>query len=204
MSLNYLATRFTCTWPWSTLVMLCDGRIVCGCADPYGRRVLGDAKTASISGHLDRHDDQHPPGRSQRGRRKVLRRLPAQAPAPQRSTARPLSRRRTAAQPDVRRMHGRLQHFVHRCVLRARDRHHENAQCGHARLRPLQARRRRSGTRARADRFLQLRRGIPAQARDRDVRVHQEPLPAHLSLHEHERLDVHRGVGEAAGALRHR
>ena len=48
MSLNYLATRFTCTWPWSTLVMLCDGRIVCGCADPYGHRVLGDARVASI------------------------------------------------------------------------------------------------------------------------------------------------------------
>src|SRR5205809_233981 len=29
MSLNFLATRFQCTWPWSTLVMLCDGRIVC-------------------------------------------------------------------------------------------------------------------------------------------------------------------------------
>jgi hypothetical protein len=29
--------------------MLCDGRMVCGCADPYGRRVLGDAKTASVS-----------------------------------------------------------------------------------------------------------------------------------------------------------
>ena len=29
--------------------MLCDGRIVCGCADPYGKRVLGDARTASIS-----------------------------------------------------------------------------------------------------------------------------------------------------------
>ena len=49
MSLNYLATRFTCSWPWSTLVMLCDGRIVCGCADPYGHRVLGDARTASVS-----------------------------------------------------------------------------------------------------------------------------------------------------------
>ena len=49
VSLNYLATRFQCTWPWSTLVMLCDGRIVCGCADPYGKRVLGDARTASIS-----------------------------------------------------------------------------------------------------------------------------------------------------------
>jgi MoaA/NifB/PqqE/SkfB family radical SAM enzyme len=49
MALNYLATRFQCTWPWSTLVMLCDGRVVCGCADPYGKRVLGDARTASIS-----------------------------------------------------------------------------------------------------------------------------------------------------------
>ena len=28
--------------------MLCDGRIVCGCADPYGRRVLGDTRAASV------------------------------------------------------------------------------------------------------------------------------------------------------------
>jgi hypothetical protein len=28
--------------------MLCDGRIVCGCADPYGRRVLGDTRTATV------------------------------------------------------------------------------------------------------------------------------------------------------------
>ena len=27
MSLNYLATRFTCSWPWSTMVLLC-GTIV--------------------------------------------------------------------------------------------------------------------------------------------------------------------------------
>ena len=48
MSLNFLATRFRCSWPWETLVLLCDGRLVCGCADPYGKRVLGDARTASI------------------------------------------------------------------------------------------------------------------------------------------------------------
>ncbi|HEV3057049.1 MAG TPA: radical SAM protein [Vicinamibacterales bacterium] len=48
MSLNFLATRFQCSWPWSTLVMLCDGRIVCGCADPYGHRVLGDVRAASV------------------------------------------------------------------------------------------------------------------------------------------------------------
>ena len=29
--------------------MLCDGRIVCGCADPYAKRVLGDARTTSIA-----------------------------------------------------------------------------------------------------------------------------------------------------------
>jgi hypothetical protein len=49
MSLNYLATRFTCSWPWNTLVMLCDGRMVCGCADPYARRLLGDARAESVS-----------------------------------------------------------------------------------------------------------------------------------------------------------
>jgi radical SAM family protein/iron-sulfur cluster protein len=48
MSLNFLATRFTCSWPWTTLVMLCDGRLVCGCADPYGHRVLGDARKQSV------------------------------------------------------------------------------------------------------------------------------------------------------------
>ena len=48
MSENYLATRFTCSWPWSTAVLLCDGRVVCGCADPYGKRVLGDARTGTI------------------------------------------------------------------------------------------------------------------------------------------------------------
>ncbi|MGE5814988.1 MAG: radical SAM protein, partial [Acidobacteriota bacterium] len=49
LSLNYLATRFTCSWPWDILVMLCDGRMVCGCADPYGKRVLGDARSASVN-----------------------------------------------------------------------------------------------------------------------------------------------------------
>ncbi|HVH29774.1 MAG TPA: radical SAM protein [Vicinamibacterales bacterium] len=49
MSLNFLATRFRCSWPWNTLVMLCDGRIVCGCADPYARRVLGDVGVSSLA-----------------------------------------------------------------------------------------------------------------------------------------------------------
>jgi hypothetical protein len=49
VSLNYLATRFTCSWPWSIAVLLCDGRLVCGCSDPYGKRVLGDTRTESVS-----------------------------------------------------------------------------------------------------------------------------------------------------------
>ena len=49
MSEAHLAPRYTCTWPWSTLVLLCDGRVVCGCADPYGRRVLGDARRQSVA-----------------------------------------------------------------------------------------------------------------------------------------------------------
>jgi hypothetical protein len=31
------------------MVLLCDGRLVCGCADPYGKRVLGDTRTASVA-----------------------------------------------------------------------------------------------------------------------------------------------------------
>ncbi len=48
MSLTYQANRFTCSWPWSTLVLTCDGRVVCGCADPYVQRVLGDARTQTV------------------------------------------------------------------------------------------------------------------------------------------------------------
>src|SRR6186713_814812 len=77
MSLNYLATRYRCSWPWEIGVMLCDGRMVCGCADPYAKRVLGDARTSSIAGIWT--------GRVAASRRlesrrlQLLRRLPAQA-----------------------------------------------------------------------------------------------------------------------------
>jgi len=50
VSLNYLATRFTCSWPWNIMVMLCDGRMVCGCSDPYAKRVLGDARKETVAG----------------------------------------------------------------------------------------------------------------------------------------------------------
>ena len=31
-------------------MLLCDGRVVCGCADPYAKRLLGDTRTDSLSG----------------------------------------------------------------------------------------------------------------------------------------------------------
>src|SRR5690349_13191554 len=31
------------------MVLLCDGRLVCGCADPYGKRVLGDTRASTVS-----------------------------------------------------------------------------------------------------------------------------------------------------------
>ncbi|HPQ41117.1 MAG TPA: radical SAM protein, partial [bacterium] len=40
--------RFTCTWIHDILVVLCDGKVVCGCADPYGERPLGDANTQTL------------------------------------------------------------------------------------------------------------------------------------------------------------
>ena len=155
-------------------------------------------------GDLEGHAHRHAARRPERRRLVVLRRLPAQAAAPWRGADRAVARRGPAAHPPVYRVHRRLQHLVCRGVLRARDRHHQNAQRRHAGLRSLQERCRRGRARARAHRLLQLRRGLPAQARDRDVRVHQVALSAHLSLHEHERADVYRGIGEAAGALGHR
>jgi len=50
VSENHRATRFTCSWPWETAVLLCDGRVVCGCADPYATRVLGDFRTTPLAG----------------------------------------------------------------------------------------------------------------------------------------------------------
>ena len=31
------------------MVLLCDGRLVCGCADPYGRRVLGYVRQDTVT-----------------------------------------------------------------------------------------------------------------------------------------------------------
>ena len=156
--------------------MLCDGRMVCGCADPYGKRVLGDARTATRrrrSGPASAHralradlngggskfcgdcplklplkKDEAPPQRDARRRRRCRRGSTSSARPPATSPAPRRAARRRPASP--------------------------------ARARPacstsISSRRvdRRGRPVARADRLLQLRRSVPAQARRRDVRVHQ-------------------------------
>jgi len=41
--------RFTCDWIFKIVVVLCDGQVVCGCADPYAERPLGDLGDRSLS-----------------------------------------------------------------------------------------------------------------------------------------------------------
>ena len=41
--------RFYCTWPWETVVLMSDGTIVCGCADPFKKRPAGNAAIQSIA-----------------------------------------------------------------------------------------------------------------------------------------------------------
>ncbi len=41
--------RFTCDWIFNILVVLCDGKVVCGCADPRGERPLGNLREAGLA-----------------------------------------------------------------------------------------------------------------------------------------------------------
>jgi hypothetical protein len=42
-------SRFTCDWIFNILVVLCDGKVVCGCADPRGERPLGHLAEAGLA-----------------------------------------------------------------------------------------------------------------------------------------------------------
>ena len=66
--------------------MLCDGRIVCGCADPYAKRVLGDVRTGTTERCLARSDRVEAADRPERRRLDVLRGLSAEAAAQERET----------------------------------------------------------------------------------------------------------------------
>ena len=93
--------------------MLCDGRMVCGCADPYGKRVLGDARASSV------HDVWTGPVVSQlredlnAGGSTFCGDCPLKLPLEEgRGAAGPADRRRPAALADVHRVHGGVQHLV--------------------------------------------------------------------------------------------
>ena len=62
MSLNFQATRFRCSWPWETAVLLCDGRVVCGCADPYGAHAVRASMGAVFAEPLVRGTIETTPG----------------------------------------------------------------------------------------------------------------------------------------------
>jgi hypothetical protein len=44
----YAGPRFTCDWIFNILVVLSDGKVVCGCADPRGERPLGFLSESSL------------------------------------------------------------------------------------------------------------------------------------------------------------
>lgn len=41
--------KYTCTWLFNTMTVLCDGSFSCGCADPFGLRTLGHLQASSVS-----------------------------------------------------------------------------------------------------------------------------------------------------------
>ena len=43
-----MAPRFTCDWIFNILVVLSDGKVVCGCADPNGERPLGSLAESTL------------------------------------------------------------------------------------------------------------------------------------------------------------
>ena len=203
MSLNYLATRFTCSWPWNTMVLLCRRPALVRLFRSV--RPENSRRRAAVHGErgVDRAGGLGASRGSQRRRIEILRRLPAETAAQERRGGAPaIARRRRAPEPPLHRVHGGLQHLLLQGVLRAGDRHHEDAPGRHAGLRPLQARRGRGGPVAGPHRLLQLRRGVSAQARRGDVRVHQGAVPAHLPLHEHQRPGADAGAARAGWRTR--
>ena len=141
------------------------------------KRVLGDARTDVDRRHLDTARPSADCARDlNAGGSSLLRRLPAQAAARRRT-----SRRRSATSTSAP-LPGRL--YIE-CTAAC------NISCFQACCAPetgitrtrqagmldfdlFTTRRRRGRTDARPHRLLQLRRGVPAQARRRDVRVHQD------------------------------
>ena len=183
--------------------MLCDGRVVCGCADPYGHRVLGDAPprlgratcgTGRSSARL--RDDLN------RRRLEVLRRLPAEASAQE-------GRRRRSGRSMRGRFRARM--FIE-CTAAC------NISCTDACCAPETGitRTRQAGmldfdlfrrvideagpSLGRIDFFNYGEAFLHKRAIEMCEYI-KTTLSAHLPLHEHQRAGVLRGAGPAPGAL---
>ena len=121
--LNYLATRFTCSWPWTTWCCSATGGSSAAAPIRTGSASLATrARPASpasgpgeVASSLRREST---PGGS-----RFCGDCPLKLPL-KKDEAPPaaIARRRAAAEPAVRRVHGRLQHLLQPGVLRARDR----------------------------------------------------------------------------------
>ena len=189
------------------MVLLCDGRMVCGCADPVrqararrrahrrrssaiwtGERAAALRRDLNAGGSkfcgdcplkLPLTKDEAPPQRAARRRRRCRRGCTSSAPRPATSPApRPAARRRPASPGRARPA----------C---------STSTCSRASsTKPG----RRS---ARIDFFNYGEAFLHKRAVEMCEYI-KSTLPAHLSLHEHQRPRVHRGRGAAAGALGHR
>ena len=200
------ATRYRCSWPWEIGVMLCDGRMVCGCADPYAKRVLGDARTHVDRRHLDGRSRVATARRPESRRIELLRRLPAQAadrPGRTAAAARPRTSRRIP------------QRLYIECTAAC------NISCNQAICAPETGitRTRQAGmldfdlftkvideagpTLGRIDFFNYGEAFLHKRAVEMCEYIKTQ-VPAHLSLHQHQRPGLHRREGAPAGALGHR
>ena len=186
--------------------MLCDGRMVCGCGDPYAKRVLGDARQETVAGDLDRRARLGSAPRPQRRRIEVLRRLRAEAAAGEGRGASRSGRSRSAPLPS---------RLYIECTAAC------NISCAQACCAPETGitRTRQAGmldfdlfTRVvdeagpslgRIDFFNYGEAFLHKRAVEMCEYIKSQ-LSAHLSLHEHQRPRLHRGLGATAGALRDR
>ena len=162
--------------------MLCDGRVVCGCADPYAKRVLGDARddarsatiwTGETASALRR--DLNAGGSTFCGDCPL--KLPLADDEPPR--VRPLARRRRrrhAVPPPALRRDARRPATSRASTPAARPRpaSRKTRQAGMLDVGAVRARPRRARPDARPHRLLQLRRSLPAQEGGRDVRAGQD------------------------------
>ena len=186
--------------------MLCDGRMVCGCADPYGKRVLGDTRVETVSAIWTGERASGLRRDLNAGGSKFCGDCPLKLPLEERrdaaacatSTSRRCRRGCTSsARPPATSR-------AHRPAARPETGITRTRQAGMLDFELFRRVIDEAGPSLGPRRLLQLRRSVPAQARDRDVRVHQGALSRTSTSTRAPTARLHRGAGAAARALGHR